>query len=248
MFLHGDYLYYIPVGLQAICAFHAYRNGTLQKWIYLIIFLPVIGSCIYLYQEVLNNRRISAPKIDMKAVFNPGVKLQRLEDEVRFTDTFANRIKLADAYLDAGFTEKAVEIYKASLTGAFDENEHVMAQLIVAYYKLERYAEILPIAKKLYKLPQFARSRAHILYAMALEQLGNTDAAENEFKAMKGRYSYFEQRYQYGLFLIRQDRIEDAEKIFTDMLEEQPHLSAVEKKSNRQWFAKAKEDLKKIYQ
>jgi hypothetical protein len=248
MSLHGDYMYYIPIGLQAICALHAYRNGTLQKWIWLIVFLPVIGSLIYLYQEVISNRRISAPKIDVKAVFNPGVKLRRLEEEVRFTDTFANRIKLADAYLDAGFTDKAVDIYKASLTGAFAENEHVMAQLIIAWYKQGHYTEILPIAKMLYKLPQFPRSPAHITYAMALEQLGNVDAAENEFKAMKGRYSYFEQRYQYGLFLVRQDRIEDAERIFADMLEEQPHLSAMEKKSNREWFAKAKAELKNIYQ
>lgn len=248
MFFQGEYTYYIIGGLQAICAFHAYRNGRLDKWIWLIVFLPVIGCLIYLYQEVWSNRRIGTPKLDVGAVFNPGVKLKRLEDELRFTDTFQNRIRLADAYLEAGFTDKAVEVYEGSLTGAFAENEHVMAQLMIAYYKQGRYAEVIPIAKKLYKLPQFARSQAHITYAMALEQMGNIDAAETEFKAMKGRYSYFEQRYQYGLFLIRQDKIEDAEKVFTDMMDEQPHLSAVEKKSNRQWFAKAKEQLKGIYQ
>jgi hypothetical protein len=166
MFLQGEYTYYIIGGLQAICAFHAYRSGKLDKWIWLIVFLPVIGSLIYLYQEVLSRRRISTPKIDVGAVFNPGAKLKKLEDEVRFTDTFANRIKLADAYLDGGFTDKAVEIYTASLTGAFAENEHVMAQLIIAYYKQQRYAEILPLAKKLYKLPQFMRSQAHVTYAM----------------------------------------------------------------------------------
>lgn len=248
MFPHGDYLYYIPIGLQAFCAFHAYSNGSLQKWIYLIIFLPVIGSLIYIYQEILNNRRISAPKIDVGAVLNPGVKLKRLEEEVKFTDTFTNRMKLADAYLAAGYTDKAINMYNTSMTGAFAGNEHAMQQLIVAYYQQERYTEIPPIAKKLYKLPQFARSKAHIAYAMALEQLGNIDAAEAEFNAMKGRYAYFEQRYHYAQFLIRQDKIEDAEKILTDMLDEQPHLSAVEKKSNKQWFAKAKDELKNIYQ
>jgi hypothetical protein len=63
---------------------------------------------------------------------------------------------------------------------------------------------------------------------------------------MKGRYSYFEARYQYGLFLTRNGREQDAYIIFTDMLDEQPHLSPVEKRSNRVWFAKAKEELKKI--
>lgn len=210
------------------------------------MFLPVIGSLIYIYQEVISNRSVRIKAPDISAVFDPGVKLKRLENEVKFTDTFANRIKLADAYLDAGYVDKAVEIYTASLTGAFAENEHVLAQLIVAYDKQGRHREIIPIARNLYKLPQFARSRIHVLYAIALEQTGNIAAAEEEFKTMKGRYSYFEQRYQYGLFLLRQDRIENAEKIFSDIIEEQPHLSSVERNSNKVWFAKAKTELKKI--
>lgn len=240
--------YYVSFALQGFCLFHSFKRGTQQKWMWIIVFLPYIGSLIYLYTEVWGNRRINTAAIDVKGIINPGSKLKKLEDELKFTDTFANRIKLADAYLDAGLTDKAIDLYKASLTGAFAENEHALAQLMLAYYAQARYAEVLPIARQIYKIPQFARSKAHIVYAMALEQVGQVDAAEAEFKGMKGRYSYFEQRYQYGLFLMRQDRIEDAEQIFTDMLDEQPHLSAVEKKSNRQWFTKAKEELKKVYQ
>jgi len=246
MFPGHDYLYYISFAMQGFCAYHCFKRGTQQKWIWMIVFLPYIGSLIYIYQEILSNRRISTTSIDVKGLINPGSKLKKLEDDLRFTDTFTNRIRLADAYLAAGQTDKAVELYKGSLTGAFAENEHVLAQLIVAYYQQERYEEILPIAKKLYKLPQFERSQAHILYAMALEQTGNTEQAEAEFKAMKGKYSYFEQRYQYGLFLVRQGRYDDAEDIFSVMLEEQPHLSPVERKSSRQWFAKAKDEMKKL--
>ncbi len=179
-------------------------------------------------------------------MINPGGNIKKLEEELRFTDTFANRVKLADAYLAAGQTDKAIDLYKGSLTGAFSENEHVLMQLIAAYYEQQRYDEIIPLAKKIYKLPQFVRSKAHMLYAMSLENTGNIEQAENEFKAMKGRYSYFEQRYQYGLFLIRQGREKDAWQIFTDMLNEEQHLGQLEKKSNRVWFVKTKEELRKI--
>jgi hypothetical protein len=251
MFSYGSY-YYIIVGLQIFCGIHSYRRGTLNRWIFLIIFLPVIGSIIYLYSEVLSNRNRSSfkvmnkPGIDVGAVLNPGGRIKKLEEELRFTDTFANRIKLADAYLAAGSTDKAIDLYKASLTGAFAENEHVMMQLIVAYFAQQRYDEVIPLAKKLYKLPQFTRSKAHLLYALSLENLGNIEQAETEFKAMKGRYSYFEQRYQYGLFLMRQEKYDDASKIFTDMLDEEPHLGNIEKRSNREWFAKAKDELRNI--
>ena len=98
----------------------------------------------------------------------------------------------------------------------------------------------------MYKLPQFARSKTHLLYAMALENTNNIEQAEEEFKAMKGRYSYFEQRYQYGLFLVRAERYDDATQIFTDMLNEEQHLGQVEKRSNRVWFTKTKEELRRI--
>jgi len=246
-FYFGSY-YYIIIGLQIFCGIHSYRRGTLNRWIFLIIFLPVIGSAIYLYSEVLSNKRSFIKPINNgpgKIVSSAGA-IKKLEEELRFTDTFANKVKLADAYLAAGFTDKAIDLYKASLTGAFSENEHVMAQLIVAYFEQQRYEEVIPLAKKLYRLPQFARSKAHVLYALSLENTGQEELAENEFKAMKGRFSYFEQRYQYGLFLMRAGKDREAWQIFTDMLDEEPHLGQLEKKSNRIWFSKAKDELRKI--
>jgi hypothetical protein len=242
--------YYIIVGLQIFCGIHSYRRGTLNRWIFLILFLPIIGSLYYLYSEVINNkstfRAINKPTIDIGATINPGGRIKKLEEELQFTNTFANKVKLADAYLAAGQTDKAIDLYRSSLTGAFDENEHVMAQLIIAYYAQQRYEEVIPLAKKLYKLPQFARSKGHLLYAQSLENLGRIEEAEAEFKAMKGRYSYFEQRYEYGLFLMRHERHDGASQIFTDMLAEEQHLGSIEKKSNRVWLSKAKEELRKI--
>ncbi len=246
MFFSGGHIYYLTFALQAFCAYHSFSRGTLNRWVWIIIFLPVIGSLIYIYSEILNNRSFRKPNIDVAAVFNPGSKIKKLEDELRFTDTFTNRIKLADAYLDAGLIDEAIDLYTTSLTGAFSENEHVLAQLIIAYFEKGRYDEVIPIAQKIYKQPQFARSKAHILYARALENTGKTEQAENEFKAMKGRYSYFGPRYEYGLFLMRADRNEEAVTIFTDMLNEEQHLGSMEKRSNRIWFAKAKEELRKI--
>jgi hypothetical protein len=246
MLFCDNYLYYIPFVLQGICAIHCLRAGTQQKWIWIIIFLPVIGSLIYIYSEIIAGRRLQQPNVDVKAIFNPGVKLKRLEDELRFSDTFANRVKLADAYLAAGQTERAIELYKDALKGAFAENEHVQQQLMVAYSEQEEYAGVVTIGKRLYNLPQFIRSRSHVLYAVALEHTGNLQQAEAEFLKMKGRYSYFEQRYQYALFLLRNDRNAEAADVLTDMLEEQPHLTAVERKSNRKWFSAASAELKKL--
>jgi hypothetical protein len=95
-------------------------------------------------------------------------------------------------------------------------------------------------------LPQFNFSRAHVLYAAALDYAGNSQEAEKEFISMKGRFSNYEARYQYGLFLIRNNRPEEARLSFTEMIDEASHLSPVEKRYNRAWFAKSKEELRKM--
>jgi len=242
----NNYYYYITIALQAICVIHCIRKHNENKWIWIIIFLPVIGCIAYIFDEMFSKNDLKNVQSGVGSVIYPAGKIKKLEKQLEFADTFSNRVSLADAYLASGKTDRAIELYESSLTGAFTENEHVLTQLITAYFEVQRYAEIIPIAKKLYKTPQFQRSRAHMLYAMALEKTGSTAAAESEFKLMKGRYAYFEPRYQYGLFLQRNGRNEEAKQVFSEMADEASYLGAREKKYSRTWIVKAKDELRKV--
>ncbi len=244
----GGYVYYGEIALQVICVLHCLRSGNQNRWIFLIIFLPFIGSIAYFFAEILPSlRRRKKARLDIVSLINPGSKIKKLEDQLKYSDTFSHRISLADAYLNNGMTQKAIEIYERSLTGAFAENEHATMQLATAYYAEQRYNEAIKSILKVYKTPQFVRSRLHILYAKALEFTGKPEAAELEFKSMAGRFANFEQRYEYGLFLERADRLEEAADLFEQILDEAGQLSGMERKNNRVWFSKVKEELKRIY-
>lgn len=130
----------------------------------------------------------------MSSIFNPGSSVRRLEENHRFSDTFDNRIELANAYLATGNPDRAIELYESSLQGNFKEYEYVFNQLIIAYYQKKRYIDIIHIAQKIYARPQFVRARPHIMYAAALGYTGNYDQAEKEFKTMKP-----------GLLITKQD-------------------------------------------
>jgi hypothetical protein len=71
MYFGGGNYYYIVFILDAICAIHSIRRGTQQKWLWIIFVLPVFGSLYYIYSEILSNRGIRAPKINVEAVINP---------------------------------------------------------------------------------------------------------------------------------------------------------------------------------
>ena len=119
-------------------------------------------------------------------------------------------------------------------------------QLMTAYGKTGQHEAILPLAKKVYQSPQFLRSPAHIAYAKALGHTGHTAAAEKEFQRMKSRFSAFESRYHYGVFLLQTEREEHAKEVFAEILDEENHLRHKEKRFNSEWFAKSKDELRKI--
>jgi hypothetical protein len=116
----------------------------------------------------------------LQTIINPTGRIRRLENNLRFSDTFNNRVMLADAYLGVGRVDEAIELYISSLTGAFTENDYVFRQLIPAYFIKQRYQELIPLAQKICNHPEFQRSRAHIQYACALGYIGDSQGAERE--------------------------------------------------------------------
>ena len=246
MFSLNPNFYYVTIVLQAICVFHCIRRGNQNKWIWIIVFLPLVGCLIYFFTEIVNSRDLRNVQSGFGQVLNPSGSIKKLEENLRFTDTFNNRVALADAYLSSNNVDKAIDLYESSLKGAFTENEHVLSQLIIAYYKKQRYTDLITIGEKIYRLPQFAFSKSHILYAQALAKIGSKEKAEKEFKKMNSKYSHYEGRYYYGLFLLADGRADEAQQLLSEIVSESSHLSTREKRYYLEWFIKTKEELKKM--
>lgn len=241
----NDY-YYIIIALQAICVFHSFRTGNQSRWIWVIIFLPLVGCVAYLFMEVLNRQHVSSIQADVSKLVNPTGKIKELEKKFLFTDTFANRVALADAYIDKALYQKAIDLYEPALKGLFENNEHVIEQLIFAYYKLERFHDAAKLAPRISKKLNFTKTRANLLYALSLEKIGEVSSAESEFKRMNHRFSNYESRYNYGEFLVRSNRIEEADEVFASIVNEGKHMSRKEKGYSKVWIDKANEKRNKI--
>lgn len=243
-FIFNPAFYTITIILQAICVIHCIRKRNQQNWIWLIVFLPLIGCIAYLFSEVITRRNIRDVQAGVGEVFSPSGSVRKLEENLRFSDTFSNRVALADAYLNTGQTQRAIDLLEDSLQGAFAENELGLSKLIIAYYREKRYDDVIKAAEKIYRLPQFARSKAHILYAASLGHTLQVQKAETEFQKMNGRFGNFEARYYYALFLRTNNRADEAHKVLSQVTEEIPQLSPVEKRYNREWLQLSKEALK----
>ncbi|MFL5763183.1 MAG: PLDc N-terminal domain-containing protein [Bacteroidia bacterium] len=238
--------YYLIIALQAICVVHCLRKGNQGKWIWIIVILPVIGCLIYLFSEVITKRDLNSVQSNISTIINPVGRIKDLEKKLEFSPTFDNKVALADACLAGGQTERAIDLYESCLTGIFDDNEYVVNKLITAYYELGRYEDVIRITAKIYRSSEFKKSHGHILYALSLENTGKIEQAETELKTMRGKFSNFEGRVNYGRFLVRRNRNEEAKAIFSEILEEASYMKTNESRGSREWFRQAREDLAKI--
>ncbi|MBL0050112.1 MAG: hypothetical protein IPP29_00640 [Bacteroidetes bacterium] len=146
---------------------------------------------------------------------NPGGRIKDLEARFKFSETFTNRVALANAYLENKMYEKAIALYEPALTGVFNESEDVIHNLIKAYHQMGRYDDIIRIAPRIASTYGFARSKANLSYAIALAEKGKYDEAENEYKKMNLRFVNYESRFYFGDFLLLRNRKPEAAKFLT---------------------------------
>lgn len=242
--LYSSY-YFLVIVLQAVCVIHCIRKGNGYNWIWLIVFLPLIGGLIYLFTEIITKREVNSVKTSLDTVIRPSGKIKDLEKRLEFSDTFENRVALADAYLNNNMTDEAILLYEKSRSGVFENDPFLIMQLIRAYFAKEQYDRVIDVTQFIRQSTDFGKSHARVLYALSLENTGCTKEAEAEFAAMKGRYSNYEARFRFAQFLQRQNREKEARSVLEEICNEANRMSSGESRNYREWLRKSREELAK---
>ncbi len=237
-------VYYFTIALQGFCIYHAYRNRSQYYWFLLIIFLPVIGSLIYLFTHVFSKKDIDKVQDELVSLVNPTKKISDLEKKFQFNDSFENKVALGDAYLEGGFFDAAIEKYKASLQGVFKNDFYVISNLIKAYFEKKDYIKVIEFAQRIIDKKEFKLSKTQFFYVISLEKIGRLDEAEENLNQMNIRYSNYEERVFLGHFLLRRNKEDLAKEIFEEILVEAQHMTKLNKRLNKFWIQKAEEGLK----
>jgi hypothetical protein len=238
--------YVLVIVLQGICAFHSIRKGTQSKWIWIIVFLPLIGSLAYIFTEIIQKQHVSTVQSGVASIINPSGRIRKLERNLKFSDTLANRSALADAYLASGMYAQAAHHYESCLTLAFANSENVIMNLIQAYYHLGRFEDIIRLAPRVVHDLTFIKSPASLMYAIALEKNGHPGQADIEYAKLNLRFSNYEARYRYGLFLLSSGRRDDALKVLRGIEEEAQHMTRGEMGNSKSWIQKTEQTLKNM--
>lgn len=203
----------LPYLLQLLCIVHIVRTGREYYWIYIIIFVPIIGGVAYIVVEILPSLihgrgtvRLPSTYVDIVVrSISPTARLKRFERDVAFSPTHENKRVLADEYLACGDHEKALAIYQALATGTWSRDPELTFLRAKCLYALGKYKEGFALVTALESGGYTYRKESEVLVKLKLlERLDpNTVATAQLYAQYEKKFQSFEIGYYYADFLIR---------------------------------------------
>lgn len=235
--------FYLILALQGFCIYHMYKNRNPYYWVFLILFLPVIGSIIYIISQVYNKRDAEIITAEIAHIINPTKKIRDLEKQLAFSESYQNRVNLADAYLENKDYQNAIMNYKEALDGNFQNDFYVIKNMVEAYHNTEDFESVVACSEKIKSHPEFGKSRTQFLYGLALEKEGKLAEAEENLKAIDIRFSFYNERLVYAKFMLNIGKAKEAKELLESLISEGQHMTKPNKRLYRTTILEAQKLL-----
>lgn len=226
-------LYPLILGIQLFCLYHAYSKRSEQKWFWIIIIFPFIGSCIYLYHHFYSRNNIDNLREGIKETFVSNYTINKLEQKVKFADTYTNKMELAQEHIKVGNNNRAVEILESCYTGDYQNDLKLNTNLITAHYENQAYEKVVYYGKKVADKKDFDKSNEKISFAWATYKVGNKEEAKKLFQSMDHKFCNYMQRLEYAYFLEEAEGESAALSILNELMEEIQSMDNYEKRLNK---------------
>lgn len=217
--------YYLIVALQVFCVYHVYKNQKPYYWYFVIFFIPLLGSVIYILTQVFSKNDADKLQTELTSIINPTKKTKDLEKKLEFSDTYTNRIDLADAYFEISNYQNAITHYEQTLLDTVQDAAYAKQQLVFCYFQLKDYHKVIFYAEDLKNQTEFKGSKQQFCYGLALKELGQTQTAETQLKEVNKPYSNYPERLELAKFYLESNRDKEAKMLLNDILEESNYMT-----------------------
>ncbi|MEI9886650.1 MAG: tetratricopeptide repeat protein [Rhizomicrobium sp.] len=243
-----------PVGLASlvligVCIVHAVRRGNIFPWIYIIIFLPAIGSLIYLVAVMLPElfRSRGAAQLGARArqMADPNRGFREAHRAAELVGSVDSKRALAEEHIARGNYAGAVDIYREAAQGQFKDDPALLMGLARAQFLNGDPAGAQAALDALQAAdPSFVSGEAHLLYARALEEQGKEDEALAEYRRLVPYFSGEEARARLGLLLERTGKRDEARALYQEIVKLLDGAPPRYQKAQKEWADIARRGLR----
>ena len=246
-----SFVFLLSLALQIACAVHVIRSGRPLYWLFLILIGSYLAVLVYVLVAVIpdlqhdpHGRR--AARTAMK-VIDPQRRRRELQKQLELSNTIDNRRRLAEECLQQGDYANAQELYQGLLTGMYATDPHFMEGLAHAQAGSEHFAEARQTLDALAQAnPNYKSSEVQLLYARCLEELGDTEAALNEYRVLADSYPGEEGRFRYGRLLAQSQRHVEARSVLQGQLRRAEMMPRYYRRKEQAWLKAAKLELSRL--
>lgn len=231
----------ISIILQALAIYHVVRTGRSFIWIFVILFLSVLGVLIYAAVEILPNlnENMTARRAmrRMRETVDPGRELREAQLEHERNPSVDTASRLADALAHAGQPEEAIRVCEEARSGMFEDDPKLLLALTNAQFTAGHYTDAIATFDHVReKNPGFRSPDGHLIYARALEQSGQTDRALAEYETVAGYYPGAEARVRQALLHKKLGQQDKAQALLEAVLRDAKHSPKHYRKTQREWL------------
>lgn len=245
------------IGLSLIvtilCAVHVVRSGRPLYWIWLLLIGSYLAAAVYFFVAILpdlrndpRSRKATAKVLD---AIDPERQRRRIREQLELADTTDNRRALAEECLRLGDHRNAADLYRSILKGLYATDPLFMLGLAQAQAGDGDYAAARATLEALIAAnPDFRSPDGHLLYARCLEELGEHDAALEEYEVLARSYPGEQARWRYANLLRRRERTGEAHAVLEDMLRRARVAPRYYRNKEREWLEAARRELADLRQ
>jgi hypothetical protein len=247
-FTQWNYLISSPIWL-ALAAFQIWMFIDAirrQEWFWavFIFIFPLLNAVLYFFLVY------RASPTAMSGFELPGAqsrkRIKQLQAQIHHLDNAYHYFQLGDVYFQRGKLADAEKCYRAALERDATDID-VRAHLGQCLVRLNRPAEARPLLESVMKeKPEHDYGHTMMALAETLTALGETDNALQYWQHITQNHSYPRAKVQLAELYIAKNQPDLARAELKDVLGDDVHAPAFQRKRDRIWVRRAKNLMQKL--
>ena len=242
---------YVTYAIQLLLIIHVLKTGRPWFWILILLFLPLLGGAAYLVVEVLpeltGGVRGQRAIRGVQQFIDPGGDVRACAQAWEQSPNADNGRRYAQALINAGKIDEALEILGQSRSGFFEDDPTLLLLEAQAHFLKEDWARSRTLLEQLNaRNPDFSSPEGDLLLARALEAEGKQDEAIAQYRKVAGYFPGAEARYRLAAALKKAGDDAAARSEFDNLLRDAKLAPAHFRRSQKAWIKASQDALKSL--
>jgi len=216
---------------------HAIRN---REWVWAIfIFFFWILTAVLYYFLVYRATPSSTRGFELPGAHDRK-RIKELQAQIHHLDKAHHYSQLGDIYFQQGKLEEADKCYRSAMERDAQDID-TRAHLGQCLLRQKRAAEARPLLEGVIaEKPEHEYGYTLMAFAETLTALGETDNAMNVWKQVTASHSYPRAKVQLAELYLAKNQKDLARNELKDVLSDDVHAPAFQRKRDRVWISRAK--------